>query len=491
VNTGHAGPRMHEMDGISGVIGQQKGRGRARLARELFSGFYRPGQVLTLHEIGEMYELGEGAVLNAFADLESLGVVKLLGNHSATVLSPSLKEMLEAYEIRAGLEEIAGRTAAAFLEGNTADLHGEVDAMLAAVRSDDLDAYAEHDIKFHRIILEASQNGVLRRVWDTLAIDLRMRAAIPRVTRDLLDGAESHRPIAKALEEGRGREAGLLLRNHVETILEYLKRSESDSRIQGASRKDLEAAKEVQRAFLPGQTISIPGISCETFYQPARGIGGDYYDLLALQRGRWGIAIGDVSGKGIGAALIMASLQASLKFQTLQPHLKLSTLIGDVNRLVYESSPTNIFATLFYAEYEPAKRLLNYVNAGHNAPLILRPKNGSCEIFQLHSTSIPVGIFADSRFASTTFQFEIDDVLIAYTDGITEAENRQHELWGEQSLEALLRSCSRKSPKEIINAILDQVSTFANGEPQRDDVTVLVMRVEAGRDDLAVNANGL
>jgi serine phosphatase RsbU (regulator of sigma subunit) len=491
VNTGHAGPRMHEMDGISGVIGQGKGRGRARLARELFSGFYRPGQVLTLHEIEEMYELGEGAVLNAFADLESLGVVKLSGNHSATVLSPSLKEMLEAYEIRAGLEEIAGRTAAAFLEGNTADLHGEVDAMVAAVRSDDLDAYAEHDIKFHRIILEASQNGVLRRVWDTLAIDLRMRAAIPRVTRDLLDGAESHRPIAKALEEGRGREAGLLLRNHVETILEYLKRSESDSRIQGASRKDLEAAKEVQRAFLPGQTISIPCISCETFYQPARGIGGDYYDLLALQRGRWGIAIGDVSGKGIGAALIMASLQASLKFQTLQPHLKLSTLIGDVNRLVYESSPTNIFATLFYAEYEPAKRLLNYVNAGHNAPLILRPKNGSCEIFQLHSTSIPVGIFADSQFASATFQFEIDDVLIAYTDGITEAENRQHELWGEQSLEALLRSCSRKSPKEIINAILDQVSTFVNGEPQRDDVTVLVMRVEAGCDDLAVKANGL
>jgi serine phosphatase RsbU (regulator of sigma subunit) len=482
---------MHEMDGISGVIGQRKGRGRARLARELFSGFYRPGQVLTLHEIGEMYELGEGAVLNAFADLESLGVVKLSGNHSATVLSPSLKEMLEAYEIRAGLEEIAGRTAAAFLEGNTADLHGEVDAMVAAVRSDDLDAYAEHDIKFHRIILEASQNGVLRRVWDTLAIDLRMRAAIPRVTRDLLDGAESHRPIAKALEEGRGREAGLLLRNHVETILEYLKRSESDSRIQGASRKDLEAAKEVQRAFLPGQTISIPCISCETFYQPARGIGGDYYDLLALQRGRWGIAIGDVSGKGIGAALIMASLQASLKFQTLQPHLKLSTLVGDVNRLVYESSPTNIFATLFYAEYEPAKRLLNYVNAGHNAPLILRPKNGSCEIFQLHSTSIPVGIFADSQFASATFQFEIDDVLIAYTDGITEAENRQHELWGEQRLEALLRSCSRKSPKEIINAILDQVSTFANGEPQRDDVTVLVMRVEAGCDDLAVKANGL
>jgi serine phosphatase RsbU (regulator of sigma subunit) len=483
MNTGVAESRLQEMDEISGISGQPNGGGRARLARELFSGVYRPGQVLKLREIGERYELGEDTLLNAFADLESLGVVKLSENHSATVLSPRLKEMMEAYEIRAGLEEIAGRSAAAFLEGNAAVLQGEVDAMLAAFRSEDLEAYAEHDIKFHRIILEASQNRVLRRVWDTLAIDLRMRAAIPRVTRDLLDSAESHRPIAKALEEGRGREAGLLLRNHVETILEYLKRSESDSGVQRTFRRDLEDAKEVQQAFFPRQTISIPGISCETFYQPARGIGGDYYDLLALERGRWGIAIGDVSGKGIGAALIMASLQASLKFQALQPHLKLSTLIGDVNRLVYGSSPTNIFATLFYAEYEPAKRLLNYVNAGHNPPLILRPKNGSCEIFQLPSTGIPVGISADPQFSFATFQFEIDDVLVAYTDGITEAENRQHELWGQQRLEALLKSCSRTSPKEIIDTILDQVSTFANGQPQRDDETLLVMRVEGGCDD--------
>ena len=289
--------------------------------------------------------------------------------------------------------------------------------------------------------------------------------------------------LSRIVESPRGWEAGLLLRNHVETVLEYLKRSQSDFGVQRTFRRDLEDAKEVQRAFFPRQTISIPGISCETLYQPVRGIGGDYYDLLPLERGRWGIAIGDVSGKGIGAALSMASLQASLKFQALQPHLKLSTLIGDVNRFVYGSSPTNIFATLFYAEYEPAKRLLNYVNAGHNPPLILRPKIGSCEIFQLPSTGIPLGISAASQFACATFQFEIDDVLVAYTDGITEAENRQHEPWDQPSLEALLKSCSRKSPKEIIDTILDQVSTFASGQPQRDDVTLLVMRVEAGCDD--------
>jgi len=132
--------------------------------------------------------------------------------------------------------------------------------------------------------------------------------------------------------------------------LEFLKKSESDSGLHKAIRKDLEGAKDVQQAFFPPQSFSIPCLSCETFYQPARGIGGDYYDFLSLPEGRWGIAIGDVSGKGIGAALLMASLQASLRAQALHTHLELSTLIGDVNRLVYESSPTQYFASPFYAE---------------------------------------------------------------------------------------------------------------------------------------------
>jgi sigma-B regulation protein RsbU (phosphoserine phosphatase) len=123
----------------------------------------------------------------------------------------------------------------------------------------------------------------------------------------------------------------------VETFAEYLKKSDSDSGVHRAFHKDLEGAKDVQQAFFPPQSFSIPCLSCETFYQPARGIGGDYYDFLSLSGGRWGIAIGDVSGKGIGSALLMASLQASLRAQALHPHLDLTALIGDVNRLVYES----------------------------------------------------------------------------------------------------------------------------------------------------------
>lgn len=347
------------------------GLGRTRLARELFGGRYRPGQSVRLREVAEEYKLDNDSVLKAFAEFQALGMVTLSGN-LAIVHAPNPKEMQEAYEMRAALEEIAGRTAATSLKGNTAGLQNELEIMRAAVRDGNLDAYTEHNVKFHRSILKASGNEVLLRVWDTLAFDLRIRAVIGKVSKDLPEVIESHQPIVDALEKGRGREAGLLMRNHVETFLEYLKKSELDAGFHGAQSKDLEGAKDVQQAFLPPRSLSIPCISCETFYQPAHSIGGDYYDLLSLPEGRWGIAIGDVSGKGIGAALLMASLQASLRAQALHPHLDLSTLIGDVNRLVHESSPTNFFASLFYAEYEPATRVLKYANAGHNAPIVVR-----------------------------------------------------------------------------------------------------------------------
>ena len=455
---------------------------RMQLARELFEGRYKRGQRVQLREIGAKYKVDDEALLKAFAEFQALGMVTLSGSFSAIIHSPNPKEMQEAYELRAAVEEIAGRTAAAALKGNSAGLEKELEAMRAAVAAGDLDAYVEHDVKFHKSILKASANEVLSRVWETLLFDLRIRAAIGKVSKDLSEVVESHQPIVDALAKGRGREAGLLLRNHVETFLEFLKKSESDSGLHKAIRKDLEGAKDVQQAFFPPQSFSIPCLSCETFYQPARGIGGDYYDFLSLPEGRWGIAIGDVSGKGIGAALLMASLQASLRAQALHTHLELSTLIGDVNRLVYESSPTQYFASLFYAEYEPATRVLNYVNAGHNPPIVVRPGKESSALFPLSAEGMPVGIFAEARFDASRFQLMIGDILVAYTDGITEAANPAGEQWGLERLERLLRSCGGMTSGEIVTRVLEVVSGFAEGESQRDDVTLVVMNVQEGCD---------
>jgi serine phosphatase RsbU (regulator of sigma subunit)/DNA-binding GntR family transcriptional regulator len=463
-----------------GTNGDLNEVGRIRLTRELFCGRYRPGQRIRLREIAAKYGLDNDAVLKLFIEFQSMGLIKLTGKFSAVVCSPDAKEMLEAYEIRAGLEEIAGRTAGESLKENTADLQKELDAMRVAVSNGDLDGYAEHDARFHRSILRASGNRILLRVWETLAFDIRIRISIGKVSKDLPEVVESHQPILDALQNGRSREASLLLRNHVETFAEYLKKSDSDSGIHKAFRSDLESAKDVQQAFFPPQSFSIPCLSCETFYQPARGIGGDYYDFLSLSGGRWGIAIGDVSGKGIGAALLMASLQASLRGQVLHPHLDLAALIGDVSRLVHESSPKGFFASLFYAEYEPATRSLQYVNAGHNPPIVVRPRTDTCELLHFSSEAVPIGIFPDAQFRATKFQLAKGDTLVAYTDGITEAANRSGELWGLERLESLLRSCSQMGPTEIVERILAAVSDFADGEPQRDDVTLAVMKVQEG-----------
>ncbi|MGB2663098.1 MAG: SpoIIE family protein phosphatase [Candidatus Acidiferrum sp.] len=454
--------------------------GRGRFARELFTGRYQPGELLRLSNTAATYEIDEEALLNIFSECQSLGLLTLSNKKTAMVCAPNPKEMQEAYEIRAGLEEISGRTAATVFKGNAGRLRYELAAMRAALEERDLDACAEHDVRFHRAVLRASQNDVLLRVWDALAVDLRMRATIGKVTQNLPAVVDSHQPIVEALDRGQGREAGLLLRNHVETSMQFLKKADFDSGVQRAVAKDLETAKDIQNAFFPQQDISIPGLHCRTFYKPAHGIGGDYYDLFPLSDDRWGIAIGDVSGKGIGAALIMASLQASLRAQALHPHLDLPAIIGGVNHLIHESSPTGLFASLFYAEYEPASRRLQYVNAGHNPPIIVRPRTQCCELFHLRAQAVPIGMYAEVQFEATQFQLAKDDILVSYTDGITEASNTSGQLWGVERLESLLRPCCRMAPGEIVERILAEVSDFANDEAQRDDVTLVVMKVQEG-----------
>jgi serine phosphatase RsbU (regulator of sigma subunit) len=405
-----------------------------------------------------------------------------LANHDAertdAGISLNPKEMQQAYEIRAALEEVGGRAAARVLKGNTAALRRELDAMRAAFDRLDLDTFVEHEIAFHRNILQASQNEVLLRVWDNLAVDLWIRAVIGRISGDFPELVESHHPIVDALEKGRGREAGLLLRSHVETVLELLKKSESDSEFHRVLRNDLKDAKEVHEAFFPQENLSIPGLTCETFCRPARGIGGDYYDFLPLQADRWGIAIGDVCGKGIGAALLMASLQASLRAQAMHAHSNPSALIADVDRLILAASPKHLYASLFYAEYDPATRTLRYVNAGHNAPIVLRGKIGQCEVFHLEPTGTALGLLETSQFASQAFQLERDDLFVAYTDGITESENACGEPWGREGLETLLRACRERTPGQIVRRILDEVSAFAEDRSQVDDMTLMVLCVK-------------
>lgn len=276
-------------------------------------------------------------------------------------------------------------------------------------------------------------------------------------------------------------EVGLPLRNQVETILHFPQKSESEPGLPGLLLMDLENAQEVCRALFPQQSLSIPGLACQTFYRPARYLGGDYYDFLPLPDDRWGIAIGDVCGKGIGAALLMASLQASLRAQAMHTHSDLSTVIADVDRMVFAASPKHLYASLFYGEYDAATRELRYVNAGQNAPIVLRWKGDQCQIFHLESSAIPLGLFEDSQFSSKVFPLEEGDVFVLYTDGITDAENPRRESWGLERFETLLQTCSDHKPEEIIERVVGEVLDFVQDGSQQDDMTLVVVSVEGGR----------
>ena len=446
---------------------------RIRLSGELSESSYGLQRALDVMDVARKYEIDLSYAFQVLSDLQTLGMVTVGPKHSAIIRSHTPKEMQEAYEIRAALEEIGGRAAAKALKGNAGQLRRELEAMRAAVRASNLDAYVAHDVRFHRSILAASGNEILLRIWDTLLFDMRLRAVIGKVSRNLPEVVESHQSIIDALENGYGKEAGLLLRNHSESFLQFLRKAERDS----GFHRDLEIARTVQEALFPEQCPSIPGLSCQAFYKPAHTVGGDYYDFISLEEGNWGIAIGDVSGKGIGAALMMASLQASLRAQALHLPSDVGMLINNVNQLVYKSSPEYLYASLFYAEYRPATRSMTYVNAGHNSPIVLRQNGGPCEVYELNSGGPPVGIFADSLYTSATFELEVSDCVVAYTDGITEAQKADNELWGRQRLERLICSNRHASPQQIVQRIVDEVSAFASGSLHKDDMTLLVMQV--------------
>ena len=291
----------------------------------------------------------------------------------------------------------------------------------------------------------------------------------------------SYDAIIEALDRGEGKNATLLLRN----IVQRLKRWEVDS---GFLHRDLKSAGEVQKASFPQELPIIPGLQCARFYKPAHVVGGDYYDFLPLGDGRWGIAIGDVSGKGIGAALVMASLQASLRAQTLHAASNIETLMRNVNRLVRESSPAEFFASLFYAEYQPVSRVLRFVNAGHNSPVVLRQGYAQRQLLTLHSEVVPVGVLEDSDYTSKTFQLEPGDLLVAYTDGVTESENSEGTAFGQERLKTILCNSTAQDPHEILGDILDQLSAHSAGCAQADDITLLVLRVDAN-EGMALSAD--
>jgi phosphoserine phosphatase RsbU/P len=240
--------------------------------------------------------------------------------------------------------------------------------------------------------------------------------------------------------------------------------------------REIDIARGVQQRLFPQKMPAIAGLDCAGVCRPAQGVGGDYYDFLVLSGDRLGVALGDVAGKGIPAALLMASLQASLRGQRLSGPADLAQLMTNLNFLIHEASPDNRYATFFYGELDPATRRLEYVNAGHNAPMIFR---GGGVVERLPATGPVVGLVEAGRFEQRSVVLAPGDVLIVYSDGISEAMNFAEEEWGEARLAAAAGEAFPCAAQSLIDRLFVAADAFASGAPQHDDMTVVVVRIAA------------
>lgn len=237
-------------------------------------------------------------------------------------------------------------------------------------------------------------------------------------------------------------------------------------------KEEMKVATRIQNNLLPDQNPEIDGYEITGINIPAKEVGGDYFDFLYLNDERLGFCIGDITGKGMPAALLMANLQASLRSQVLIND-KTDFCVKNINKLLHRNTDDSKFATLFYGVLDPIHHEIKYCNAGHDHPLLVRAGNINQS---LKATGMLLGVIEDVEYESARLSMEPNDVLLIYTDGITEAMNTEREEYGvERVSEVLVNNCS-KSAVEIQNIILEEVKKHAGGYPQSDDITIMVIK---------------
>jgi phosphoserine phosphatase RsbU/P len=235
--------------------------------------------------------------------------------------------------------------------------------------------------------------------------------------------------------------------------------------------RELQLGREIQSRLFPSPPVDVRDTEIVAMCQPCYEVGGDYYDFIELPDGDLGLAIGDVSGKGVAAALIMSSVQAALRVAAPIEN-DLTRLVARLNALLFRMARGRKYATFFFGRYNPSTGELRYVNAGHNPPFLCSPGG----LQQLDSTGRPIGILPDSTFAEATVMIEPESTLFLYTDGLNEAGNPEEDEFGMDRLTALVRESCGYALSDVPSRILDAITAFENGAHATDDKTMVAMR---------------
>lgn len=240
---------------------------------------------------------------------------------------------------------------------------------------------------------------------------------------------------------------------------------------------ELELTQNVQRTLLPQEIPNIRSLEIAAFNRPAQIVGGDYFDFINFGRETHCLAIADVAGHGVSASLYMASIQAMLHSVGPENHSP-AEVVKKIHKLLIHNIRFTTFVTFFIGVFDPTTKTFTYCNAGHNPPMVLRErKPGKESIVWLNPTGAAIGLLEEAEFGEKTFAFHEGDLLVMYTDGVTEAVNNQNEIFGNERLAAVSKKYHQCPPVEIIQGIRAGLDEFSGGKPFADDTTVVICKI--------------
>lgn len=243
----------------------------------------------------------------------------------------------------------------------------------------------------------------------------------------------------------------------------------------GRMEQEIAVAQQVQTSLIPEEEPEIEGWEIAGYWKPARMVSGDFYDFIQREEDKLGIVVADVVDKGVAAAFFMAYSRSVLRASLMNTTRSAALCICDMNRVIYADAAYGMFVTLAYLEIEPDGDVLTYVNAGHNPPYLIQPGKGTIE--PLTRTGKLIGVLDDIDYDEETRQMEVGDMVVAYTDGITEAANGELEEFGDKRLLAILEKVDKgTSASKMLHMILDAVDDFVGEDKQSDDITLVVVK---------------
>lgn len=242
--------------------------------------------------------------------------------------------------------------------------------------------------------------------------------------------------------------------------------------------RELEVAREIQISLIPKDIAKIPGYEVNAFYKSAKEVGGDYYDILPLNKERFGIVMGDVSGKGVPAALIMTMARSMLHSVALKNFNEISSeTLKELNSIIYKDIKEDMFLTIFYGLLDINRNIIDISSAGHNDTIVFRKKSVGIEPY--NPKGFPIGTDPGPRFDKIIKHEEIllekGDKMVIFTDGITEAMNKENQEYGDVRLLDIIKTNGDKNSKELMEAIISDVNKFVNGAEQSDDIALVVL----------------